>query len=452
MNETKEIRLIKDNPRKAIWKLSLPITFSLLFLMLNNLIDCAWVSGLGGNALAAVGFVTPLYLAIVGLGSGLGAGINSAISRAIGSEDNERANNTAWHGIILSIFCTILLTIILYFALNEILATMGAGEVMEFAKDYGEIMVLGTFALLFPSILGAILRSEGQIKKATYPLIACSVMNMVIDPIVIYTLNMGITGAALCTIFCELVCVIIMAYWLFIERDTYFDLHLSKFKNTLKIYKDILIVGIPASLEEIIMAILSAILNATLVVVGGTVSVAVFSATWRLISIAVTPAVGVGIAAITVIATAYGAKDWKKLKIAFNSSFEISMIFATVVFVIFFIFAEDLSGLFTYYDNGLSDAITMAIRILGIYIIAMPAGLISAYYFQSIGKGFTSLALTIIREFIFIVIMVYILTFVFNLGVYGTYWGIILGGIFGSLVSYICAKYSQKKLRVNCDS
>ena len=98
-NRTEDIDLIVNHPKKAINKLALPIIISYIFMMLNNIIDGIWVSGLGPNPLAAVGFVTPVFLALVGFANGLGAGANSLIARYIGAEEYENAGNSAIHSI-----------------------------------------------------------------------------------------------------------------------------------------------------------------------------------------------------------------------------------------------------------------------------------------------------------------------------------------------------------------
>ena len=117
-NKTEDIDLIVNHPKKAINKLALPIIISNLFMMLNNIIDGIWVSGLGPHPLAAVGFVTPLFLALVGFANGLGAGSNSLIARCIGAEDYELAGNSAIHSMMLSIIVTIIVTILLLIILK----------------------------------------------------------------------------------------------------------------------------------------------------------------------------------------------------------------------------------------------------------------------------------------------------------------------------------------------
>lgn len=447
--ETKEQNLIQTNPKKAIKVLAVPIMISLIFAMLNNVIDSAWVSGLGPNALAAVGFITPMFMAIVGLGSGLGAGANSAIVRFIGQKNQKQANNTATHGIIFIVILVIVLTTILLLFLDNILLALGASKVMELGRAYGWWIIFGLFSFLLPNMYAGIFRSEGAVKRATYPIIASAILNMIIDPIFIYTLNMGVSGAAIATIIAQIVMALIpMTYWILIKKDGQIKANFKDYKTDLKIYKEILIVGIPASLEELIMALLSGIVNGVLSVIAGTAGVAVFSASWRLVGLGITPAMGVGIAAITVVGTAYGSKNWDNLKTAFNSAIEFALMLSVGVFLLFFVFAGELSQLFSHSSasGNLAPLITDTIRVLGIYIVTMPLGLIAANYFQAIGKGLNSLVLTFIRELIAIVICIIIFVAVLNWGELGVYWGIIIGGTIGSSIGYFFAKRNVKKL------
>lgn len=451
MNKTVENNenLIETNPKKAIITLSIPIIVSLIFAMLNNVIDSAWVSGLGPNALAAVGFVTPLFMAIVGLGNGLGAGANSVISRSIGKKDLKQANNAVAHSVIFITIFTIIVTTVLLLFLDNILLGLGAKSVMELARSYGWWIIFGLFSFLIPNVFAGILRSEGFVKRATYPIIGSAILNMIIDPIFIYTLNMGVSGAAIATIISQvLIAVIPMVYWVLIKRDGTVKVSPKDYKHDLKLYRDILIVGVPASLEEIIMSALSGFVNGSLAIISGTTGVAVFSASWRLVGLGITPAMGVGIAAITVIGTAYGAENWDNLKVGFTSAIEFSIMLSGLVFVLFFIFAGQLSELFSHSGSSgnLAPLITDAIRVLGIYILTMPMGLVAANYFQSIGKGITSLVITFLRELIIIISTIAIFVLVLNWGELGVYWGIIVGGTLGSVIGYLIAKRDVGKL------
>ncbi len=105
------LSLITGDPKKAIRTLSVPMIVSMLLMMVYNLADSIWVAGLGPNSLAALGFITPLFMMVIGLGNGLGAGANSLISRCIGAKNKKGSDNAAIHSIILTITLSVLLTI-----------------------------------------------------------------------------------------------------------------------------------------------------------------------------------------------------------------------------------------------------------------------------------------------------------------------------------------------------
>ena len=103
MEKNSNIEMITGDPKKAINKLSIPIIASMFLIFANNIIDSIWVAGLGAEPLAALGYITPLFMILVGFGNGIGAGGNSLISRYIGAEDRHSANNAAIHNLILSV-------------------------------------------------------------------------------------------------------------------------------------------------------------------------------------------------------------------------------------------------------------------------------------------------------------------------------------------------------------
>ena len=157
-----DIDLIKNYPKKAINKLSIPIIISLLLITFNALIDSAWVSGLGPDSLAAMGFVAPLILIISSLGNGLGIGANSIISRCIGEGNDNNVSNASIHSIILTISFSILLSLITLPFLKNILVFFGASEVIDYAYSYAGIIFAGIIFEYVSIVLSAIIRSEGN--------------------------------------------------------------------------------------------------------------------------------------------------------------------------------------------------------------------------------------------------------------------------------------------------
>ena len=142
-NINNRVSMITGDPKKAIRTLSMPMILSMLLMMVYNLADSIWVAGLGPNSLAALGFVTPLFMMVIGLGNGLGAGANSLISRCIGAKNKKGSDNAAIHSIILTLLVSIILTAVILIFLKYLLIIMGAGASLNLAVQYGQIVFGG---------------------------------------------------------------------------------------------------------------------------------------------------------------------------------------------------------------------------------------------------------------------------------------------------------------------
>ncbi len=436
MNEN--VEMITGDPKKAINKLAWPLIASMLLIFLNNIIDSIWVAGLGPGPLAAIGYVTPLFMVLVGFGNGIGAGATSLISRYIGAEKKDDANNAAIHSAILSVAISLALTVFFLLVLESLLKIMGASEVMGYAMDYGIIIFAFTAPILIPPIFGGAFRAEGDVKRATLPIAMVAVVNMILDPIFIYVFGWGISGAALATGLAPLVGLFMMLYWIFIKKDTYLSYNRKDFHNNFKMYKDILVVGIPASLEQLIMAALAVTVNYMLTLVSGSTAVAVYTAGWRIISLGLLPAIGVGTAAITVAGVAYGAKKYENIRIACRYSVKLGLISSIIVCILLFVFANQVAFIFSYSEasSHLEPLIASFIQLMCLFILYVPFGASAGNVFQGLGKGTTSFILTTFREFVLVLIFAYLLGFVFNMGERGIYYGMLLGGFLGSVIAY----------------
>ena len=440
--------MITGDPKKAINKLSIPIIASMFLIFANNIIDSIWVAGLGPDPLAALGYVTPLFMIMVGFGNGLGAGGNSLISRYIGAEDKSSANNAAIHNLILSAVVSIVITIIFLAFLKPLLMLMGASSVIDYATDYAFIIFAWTFGLLMPPIVGGAFRAEGDIKRATVPIALAAIINMILDPIFIYTLNMGIQGAAWATALGPFISLLLMFYWIFVKKDTYLSYNRKDFHNNLTMYKDILVVGIPASLEQLVLSVLTIFVNFMLTIVSGPVAVAVYTAGWRIINIGMLPAIGVGTAAISVAGVAFGARKYENLRIVARYAVKVALIASIIVCVILIVFSNQIAVIFSYSESSakLAPAIAGFLQIMSLFILYVPFGASAGNVFQGVGKGTISFLLTTFREFILVLIFAYLLGFTFHMGEFGIYCGMLLGGGIGSLICYACIELYINKL------
>ena len=450
-DNSKSVDIMLGNPKKALINMSIPLIISLLISSLYNLIDAAWVSGLGADALAGVGFFTPIFMILVGFGNGLGAGAAFAISKYIGEENKPKADNASVHSILLDVILSIVITIVLLVLLIPILNAMGVGQTIGYATDYGNIIVLGSIFIILSNALYGIYRGEGDSKRPMYAMMASAILNMILDPILIYHLNLGVKGAAIATLISAVFVILILFYWFYIKRDTYLKPSLANFNFKKDISLDIVKVGIPASIQLLNNAFFAAVFSALLAFLSSTDSVAVYSTGWRIVIIGTTPILAIGTALISVIAANYGAKNYENIKIAHRYAMKISMVFAFAVAILTNVFAGDIASVFASSGTSVRIAgeLTSFLQWIVIYYPTMAVGVASTYVFQGLGKGITAMFQTIMRETGFTIFFAVLLGVVLGYGVWGAWMGIVLGEIVSNNITLVWADWEIKKLIEN---
>ncbi|WP_292883296.1 MATE family efflux transporter [Methanobrevibacter sp. UBA188] len=449
MSKSKNIEMITGDPKKAIVKLALPMMLSMLLIMLYNIADSIWVAGLGPDALAAVGFITPLFMVLIGLGNGIGAGANSLIARNIGAKNRDQANNAGLHAIVLSIIVSLVFTVLIEVFMVPILQFMGAGNTIQYAMDYSYIIFGFLFIFVFSGVASAIFRSEGDMRRATIAIAVTAVLNIILDPIFIYVLNFGISGAAWATVVSATMSCIVMSYWIWVKKDLFLDLSPKNFKYSSHIMIDTLQVAIPSTLETIVFSALAIIINSMLVLAAGTTAVAVYTASMRIVQLAMIPLIGIGTAVLTVAGVAYGAHNYKNLQTAHSYSIKIGFIVSIILGALMFIFSGQIAAVFSYTQAsaGLASEIATAISVLSLFVLAIPHGIMSSMMFQGVGKGTYSLLITLLRSLILESVFAYLFCFIFGWGLPGIYGGVVLGCFVGGTIGYIWAKLFIRKFK-----
>ena len=447
-DSSNSVDMMLSNPKKALIKMSVPLIVSLLITSLYNLIDAAWVSGLGADALAGVGFFTPIFMILVGFGNGLGSGAAFALSKYLGEDNKQKADNASVHSIILDIIVSLILTVILLIFLNPILNAMGVGQTIGYATDYGVIILLGSVFIILSNALYGIFRGEGDTTRPMYAMVASAILNMILDPIFIYTLNLGVKGAAIATIISAVFVILILIYWFYVKKDTYLKPNWINFQFKREISRDIVKVGIPASIQLLNNAFFAAVFSALLAYLGSTDSVAVYSTGWRIVTIGTTPLLAIGTALISVIAANFGAKNYGNIQVAHRYAMKVSIVIAFVVMILTNVFAENLAFIFTSSGSSvrIASQLTSFLAWIVIYYPTMAVGVASTYVFQGIGKGITAMFQTIMRETGFTIFFAVLLGVVLGYGVWGAWMGIVLGEIVSNNITMVWADWQIKKL------
>lgn len=285
-------------------------------------------------------------------------------------------------------------------------------------------------------------RAEGNAKRATHAVFLSAFLNIILDPIFIYTLNLGMKGAALSTVVSVLISCIIMAYWIWIKKDNYLELTYKHFKLDLNIIKDIMGLAIPSTLEITVISALTLLINLMITQASNSVSVGVFTVSMQVVQFTVMPLNAIATALLTVAGVAYGAGNFKNLKTVHSFCIRIGFVLAVVAAILMIVFSSPIATIFSYSNKsvGLTPQIASTISILSLYVIALPHGLMSGALFQAIGKGLYSLIITIIRALLLQLVFAYLFCFTFEWGLNGIYAGMIFGAFIGSLIGYIWAK------------
>jgi putative MATE family efflux protein len=449
-NVTEGVRTLLGDPRKAVLKISVPMMIAMFVSSMYNVADAVWVSGLGSNALAAVGLFFPFFMMIIALASGIGVGGSSAISRRIGERNKEAADNTAIHTFVVGIAIAGAVSLPFIPFLNQIFVSMGSNaSVAGMASRYARILFGGSIFLFLSYIGNAILRGEGDAKRAMYAMVIGSALNTILDPVFIYTFKLGVAGAAWATLISMVISFIPVAYWLFVKKDTYVDMSLKDFRPDRKIAKEIFRVGVPASLAQLSMSIAMFGLNWIILGVGGDEGIAIFTSGWRVTMIGIIPLLGMAIGVTAVTGAAYGARDMEKLEAAYLYGIKIGVGIEIVVAVSTAIFAPQIAYLFTYSEGSASlySELVNFLRWMVLFYITTPLGMLTSSMFNGIGKGERALTVTVLRTIVLQIAMAYLFAMVLDFGLTGVWMGIVTGNVTAALISFTWGRFTISHLK-----
>ena len=449
---TKGVDTLLGNPKKAILAMSVPLIIAMIAQSANNLIDAVWVANLGPDALTAVGIIFPLFFIMIGFGNGIGIGASSAIARHIGRGDKDAVDSTATQSIVLVVIIGIVMSVFMLVFQRPLLTMFGADKSLELCIEYGTPIFAMTLVFFLNGLLSNLLRSEGAAKRAMATQILAAVINIILDPIFIYDfgLGMGMAGAAWATIVAVSISLIVIFFWFFVKRDTYIRIKKKYIRLQYETVYDILRVGIPASLEMIVMSLFSIIINIIIIQADwGENGIAIFSSTWRLVQMLMIPNMAIGGAVVPVFAAAYGARRYDKIREAYIYALKVCTVIMVTIVIITLLTADWMVLMFAYNEEvaPMKEEMASCLRILCLFLPFMSWGFVGAGLFQSMGLGLYSFICTVVRNGLQVpaswILLVTVGTTV------SITWGIssmeIVGSILGGFWSYLVLRSLLKK-------
>lgn len=442
----KNVDVMLGNPKKALIAMAVPVMIANLIQSINNLIDTVWLTSLGVNAQAAVNVAFPLFFLVIGIGNGVAVGASQALARRIGAMDRQGANAAASQAFVMTIAIGIVIAVVFCLFADPLLRAGGAGSNMEATMAYCIPIFMGIPLFLIGGLLSGLLRSEGAAKRSMNIHVAGAALNMVLDPIFIFVFGWGITGAAVATVISMGLPLIVAFFWYFGRKDTFVRIPLKGFRFNKELDWDILRVGIPASMEIVLMAITAMIMNVIIDSVAPVEGIAIYGNGWKLVDLFMLPTMAIGFAIVPICAAALGAKKPNKIKEVYVLAMKYGTIIMIAIAAVLILFADYLVIPFSYSEatQGLAGQMAFFVIICGFFLPFCPLGYTSAGLFQSLGWGYKSLMISIVLNFIRLPICLYLA------GAFGTldaiWYGVLIAEIIGSVFGGVFGIYTIRKL------
>ena len=418
--------------RELLIKQSVPASIGILFMSVNILIDTIFVGQwIGSLAIAAVSVVLPITFLISSLGMALGIGGSSIISRALGAENREKALQTLGNQIILTLGLAVLAVLIGLFYSEEVLLLFGAnGEIMQPAMDFFIPVLYGVPFLALCMMGNTVIRAEGKPKFAMIAMIIPAFGNIILDVIFIKFLNLGMFGAALATSLSYFMCFVFI-FWFFIFKSE-LRLQMHHYVLQIKIVSEITSLGFVTFARQGVVAILSIILNHTLYIHGGEISVAIYGIINRMLMFALFPILGVTQGFLPVAGYNYGAKNYVRVNETISKSIKWAAGLATVIFILILVLAEPIVAIFSK-DATIIKETPSALRLVFAASPIIAIQLIGAAYFQAAGKAIPALLLTLTKQGFFLIPLILVLPNYY--GIFGVWIAFPIADILSTLVT-----------------
>lgn len=410
MNKDKDF-LGTEPVGKLMFRLALPTITAQLINMLYNIIDRIYIGHIPGNgalALTGVGVCMPLIMIISAFAALVGGGGAPHASIAMGKNDLNTAEHILGNCFFLQILISIILTVILLFGNRTFLLAFGASEnTIEYAVNYMNIYAVGTIFVQLTLGMNMFITTQGFAKTGMLSVLIGAVMNIVLDPLFIFAFHLGVRGAALATILSQAVSCIWVLSFLCGKKTI---LHIRKKNLILK--PEIILPCVALGLATFIMqaseSIISVCFNSSLLKYGGDIAVGAMTILTSVMQFAMLPLQGIAQGAQPITSYNYGAKNLSRVKQSYKILLCVCVIYSIVLWAIIMAFPQVFAKLFTT-DAALIDFTAKALRIYCRVLFVFGIQIACQMTFVSIGNAPCSIIVAILRKFILLIPLIYIL-------------------------------------------
>lgn len=396
---------------KLLWKLSIPAIAAQIINLLYNLVDRVYIGHMPGDgalALTGVGVCMPIIMIVSAFAALVSNGGAPRASMAMGKGDNDEAEHILSNSFSLQLVISAILTVVLLLFNRPLLLAFGASEnTIAYATSYMNIYAIGTVFVQLTLGMNAFITAQGFAKTGMLSVLIGAVCNIILDPLFIYGFDMGVRGAAVATVISQAISAVWVLGFL-TGKKTVIRIR----RKYLKMRADIVLPGMALGLAPFIMqaseSVIVVCFNASLLKYGGDVAVGAMTILSSAMQFSMLPMQGLGQGAQPISSYNFGAKNAARVKKTFRLLLVYTVAYAVTIWALLMLFPEMFAMIFTE-DAALIAYTKSALRIycaaMGIFGIQMAC----QFTFISIGNAGASIAVAVMRKFVLLLPLIYIM-------------------------------------------
>ncbi len=341
-----DLKAMLGDPRKAVRRMVVPFILSILTVQVNVFADTFWVSGLGIDAVSGMTSAIPLYTLITSIGIGLAVGVTATIAFRLGKGDMESASSLAGNAIAMGALLSIAVAMIIVAMIDPVVSLMGADDVRSEVREYLVPLALLSPLIVLNTVFGGLLRSEGSARRSTVVQVSAAVVNIVLDPLLIYGAGMGLAGAGLATGLASGAGILVAARW-FLTGRTSISVTAANLRIRRGCCEELMAIAAPRSVEGIVMSMVILFQRIFIIMASGTPGVSLFNVPFRYVSLSMCPSEATGMAMVPVAASAYGQGNMDRMKESMRYSMRLALSSSLILMVVLFLMSDVFISIFT---------------------------------------------------------------------------------------------------------
>ena len=430
---------------KLLLTMSVPMMISMFVQSLYNIVDSIFVARISENALTAVSLAFPIQNLMLSVSIGTGVGINSLLSRRLGEKNFEEVDKVANNGILLALLGAIVFVIVGIFVPRPFFESQTDNqEIIEYGVTYMRICLIACAGVFGSITFERLLMSTGKTGLSMISQLTGTAFNLVFDPILIFGLlgfpAMGIAGAAIATVLGQFAAMTV-SFILNVRKNKEIHLSFKGLKPEGQIIGKIYAVGVPSIIVMSIGSILVYFLNKILGAFS-TTAIAVYGVYFKLQSFVFMPVFGLNNGSVPIVGYNFGARNKQRVMKTIKLSCLAACTIMMVGVLVFEFFPKPLLALFAASDEMLKIGIP-ALRIIAVHFPIAAFSIILSSVFQALGKGIQSMVISFVRQLIFLLPAVWLLSLTGNID--NIWWGFPIAEFLALVVCCILLKGTYDK-------